>query len=183
MESKFNVGRDNRSEVVRWLAMAIVDRESANISFVIEQYGKSVYELQQCAEKLLKAFLLLNNCPIKKTHDIPFLMLEAVSIVPTIHTLRHIGVGAEEMAKFATCYRYPSSNGVDFSSEQEAQGATEFVTALYEYLGPLFGKAIIDDSLSYARVQSNPFHSDSIKDVIDFMLARHQSSGGSRPKG
>jgi len=171
-----------RDDIVRWLAMAFIDREAADLSIFIGQRGLAVYNLQQSAEKILKAFLFANNVAMKKTHDIPFLMLDAIAIDPKINNLRHVGVGAEEMAKFAMCYRYPNSKGIDSASEQETEGAIEFVDALYEHLKQVWGSDVIDDAVNHAQVHANPFESNDIIDILESLLADRKNQNKLSPK-
>jgi len=183
MASSSQVSERKRNDIVRWLAMSFADREGANLSLFVGQRGRAVYDLQQSAEKLLKAFLFANDFPVKKTHDIPFLMLDAVAIDPEINKIRHVGVGAEEMAKFALCYRYPNSRGIDTASEQEAAGAIDFVDSLYKYLEQVWGKDVIADAMEYARVHSNPFENCDIESILESLLANRGSRERPSQKG
>jgi len=171
MESKSNWNQRKRNEIIRWLALSAIDRESAGLEIYINQLGKAVYNLQQSAEKLLKAFLFANDLPVKKTHDIPSLILDAVAADVNIHKLRDVGVGAEDMAKFATCYRYPNSSGIDFAQTKETEGAVEFVDSLYRYLKPFFGDEIVEEALAYGKVPVNPFEEDLAGNIVETLFA------------
>jgi HEPN domain-containing protein len=58
-----------------WISFAKRDLESAK--FLINMYPRPIeiicYHCQQSAEKYLKAFLILQNQPIRKTHDLVLL--------------------------------------------------------------------------------------------------------------
>jgi len=183
MESKSNWSKTKRNEIMRWIAIASIDRETAKIAILINQTGKAVYDLQQSAEKLLKAFLFANDIPVKKTHDIQNLILLAIDADPTIQKIHAVGVGADEMAKFATFYRYPNVEMIDFAESHETVGAIEFVDALYNHLKPFFGDEIIKDALAHGRLPVNPFEDDLTQDVIDNLFLNQKSGRSHRPGG
>jgi len=116
MVSKSQWTDDKRDEIVRWLAVAIKDRQSANALIGIHELENAIYHLQQSAEKLLKAFLYANDAAIKKTHSIDALMISATLIEPDFLKLTAKGMGSTEMSKMATYYRYPNLDGNDHSS-------------------------------------------------------------------
>ena len=64
----------------------------------------SIYHTQQCAEKALKAFLVFNNCPIRKTHDLIELVEECCEFDQDFSQLMQ---AASALNPFATDSRYP----------------------------------------------------------------------------
>ena len=69
---------DNNIEYSKWTKIADEDLESA--VFLTNKHPKPLeiicYHCQQCAEKYLKAFLILEGMKIPKTHDLNFLNKE-----------------------------------------------------------------------------------------------------------
>ncbi len=58
-----------------WLEKAEKDLVLAKSSLSLKFYDYATFHAQQCAEKALKAFLISNGRPIKRTHDIGELIL------------------------------------------------------------------------------------------------------------
>jgi len=164
MESKSSWNEDKIEEVVRWLAIAIEDRESAWLVFEAGRLRNAVYSLQQASEKILKAFLVANNVKVDKTHNIDALLLDGVVFDIALAKFRKIGVGSTRMTAFATDYRYPNQSKKDFLDVIEVVEAAEFADAVYVHLKPFFGEDILGMALQHAGVKENPFERDGNKD-------------------
>jgi HEPN domain-containing protein len=68
----------------------------------------AVYHCQQAAEKAFKAFLVLNERNIDKTHDLGLLVKRCSEIDVAFDALRD---DADLLSPFATLYRYPGLQG------------------------------------------------------------------------
>jgi len=182
MDSKSQWTDDKRDEIVRWLAVALKDRQSSNTLIGVHELENAVYFLQQSSEKLLKAFLYANDATIKKTHSIDALVISAALIDPKFLQLSSKGMGSTEISKMATYYRYPNLDGNDHSSLEEVSAAIEFTNAVFARLEPFFGDDIWDRALLHARQKSNPFKTTvpaPPKDDDAFSKSKHTN----RPKG
>ena len=70
----------------------------------LSRLGASAYHVQQAAEKLIKALLVLAGGPFRRTHDLDDLASRLLPIYPQFarqaETVRHLSV-------WGTAYRYP----------------------------------------------------------------------------
>ena len=87
-----------------WVEFAIYDLSSAKNLIEGKIYITAVYHCQQCAEKILKAFLAFHKQKIKKTHDLIALIDLCNVFDKTFATLSEI---AGNLKPFATEFRYP----------------------------------------------------------------------------
>jgi len=157
MDSKSKWTDDKRNEIVRWLAVAIKDRQSSNTLIGSHELENAVYFLQQSSEKLLKSFLYANDVAITKTHSIDALIISAGLIDPEFLKLALKGMGSTKLSKMATYYRYPNMDGNDHSSIDEISAAIEFANAVFIHLEPFFGDEIWERALLHAKQRNNPF--------------------------
>jgi len=181
MESKSNWTDDKLEKIIRWLAIAIEDRDSAYLVFEGGRLRNTVYNLQQSAEKLLKAFLVANDAEVEKTHNIDSLLLAGVEFDIGLARFKKFGIGTTRMTAFATEYRYPNQDKKDFLDLVEVIDAAEFTDALYAYLKPFFGEEIWEKSLHHAGLKDNPFERNSMQAVAMHDENRHKrytSKGG-----
>ncbi len=65
----------------------------------------STFHAQQAVEKYLKAFLVENNKPYPRTHDIRLLVKECMNIVQYL-----LDIHVDKLTIYATEYRYPEIN-------------------------------------------------------------------------
>jgi len=64
------------------------------------------FHAQQCAEKVLKAFLTLRQVRFERYHDLSYLIDLCVPLDPGFERLR---AGADELTPYAVEYRYPDA--------------------------------------------------------------------------
>ncbi len=87
-----------------WVEFANFDLISAKELINVKIYITAVYHCQQCAEKILKAFLAFHNQKIKKTHDL-------VALVDLCSAFDNSFIKLTETAgrlkPFAIEFRYP----------------------------------------------------------------------------
>lgn len=97
---------DRRSLVQNWLTKAQHDLAAARkLAGGPDPYlDTAVYHCQQAAEKCLKGFLVFHDHRIQKTHDIRFLLHEALPFEAGFSAWME---AAELLTPFATAYRYP----------------------------------------------------------------------------
>ena len=69
---------ENRIEARRWLAIVDVAAAGARLS----RLGASAYHVQQAAEKLIKALLVLSGEPFRRTHDLDDIVSRLLPIYP-----------------------------------------------------------------------------------------------------
>jgi len=79
-------------------------------------YDAVCFHTQQCAEKYLKACLQEADISFRKTHDLSELPDSALSIDPTLESLRP---DLNSLSAFAVEYRYPGESA-DLDEAQEA---------------------------------------------------------------
>lgn len=91
-----------------WIAFAEDDLKAANILFKSEEVllNAVLFHSQQCAEKALKAYLVCNAIPFKKTHDLAYLVNCCSTFDLTFDTLL---ANATNLTPYATESRYPDS--------------------------------------------------------------------------
>jgi len=107
----------------RWIAIADRDLAAAN-KLLEESPDIAAYHLQQATEKYLKAFLSLQGVSLKKSHDVSALLLNCIAIDQSFTSLAGVG-DAAEMTAFATKYRYPNEEEVEFPTADEIASAQE----------------------------------------------------------
>jgi HEPN domain-containing protein len=96
---------EHRLEARRWLAIVEEDIDVAIAAARLSRLGASAYHVQQAAEKLLKALLVLAAEPFRRTHDLDDLAARLVPVYPQFsqqaEAVRHLSV-------WGIAYRYPS---------------------------------------------------------------------------
>lgn len=120
-----------------WLWFAEVDLMAAQDLLTSRRpnVGPIVYHAQQCAEKALKAYLVLIENDVPFTHDLVTLLLACSKYDPEFRQLRTI---ATELSPFATKSRYPDDHfswpdlSVAKYSVKQAEELFNFVSAKLE---------------------------------------------------
>jgi HEPN domain-containing protein len=94
----------NRIEASRWLAIVEEDIDVAIAAASLSRLGASAYHVQQAAEKLLKALLVLAGEPFRRTHDLDDLAARLLPVYPQFaeqaEAVRHLSI-------WGIAYRYP----------------------------------------------------------------------------
>lgn len=121
-----------RRKAGQWLAFAEEDLRLAQHALTLTTgvpYRLVAYHAQQCAEKSLKAFLVLHRIDFPYTHNISRLLELCHDVASWGDTL----LDAEELSVYAVTTRYP---GVDEEvTEQEALRAIELGALVREVVG------------------------------------------------
>lgn len=108
----------------RWFSIANRDLNAAR-KLQTEAPDISAYHIQQAAEKYLKGFLVLHGQPLKKPHDISALLLKCILIDDDFKSLALSGE-PEQLTNYASKYRYPNEEEVDFPPPEDLCAAMIF---------------------------------------------------------
>lgn len=94
--------------------------------------GPALYHCQQCAEKALKAFLLLNDIEFEKTHNLSVLIELCADRNIGFHGLADY---AESLTPYATLYRYPDE--VETAEIGQAEQALEMARKIFGFISAI----------------------------------------------
>jgi HEPN domain-containing protein len=114
----------NKDIAFRWIWKA--DRDFLVAAQLDDSFSDmAAYHYQQAAEKYLKAFLSFHQVGLKKTHNIGTLALQASNIDPAFTKLVTVA-DVDAITEFATLFRYPNEEEIDFPDPVELQEAKMF---------------------------------------------------------
>lgn len=117
------------AEPVAWLRRARQDLEAAQFLHANRKAAAVVaVQLQQAAEKALKALLLAHDRPVRRTHDLELLLVDAVEIVPELGRFADF---CEKATAFYGFERYPTPFGSAID-EEDLDEALREAAALVE---------------------------------------------------
>ena len=131
---------DSKDELVKnWLIKAQRDLLAAQkLSSGSDIYSDiAIYHCQQCAEKALKGFLVLQGQTFPRTHDVRLLVQLAIAINPDFQ--RHQET-SELLTPYATEFRYPSN--VMQPTEEELKEAIERAEEIFNFITSLLSQQI-----------------------------------------
>ena len=119
--------------VAKWIAFA---KENLLVAQTIihEEYAPYhtvCFMCHSAAEKYLKAFLLLNDRPLKKTHDLSNLLDECLLVDSRLKMLYDY---CELLNNYAITGRYPEELSIETISETNANEAIDSVIVISEAL-------------------------------------------------
>ena len=118
----------NKDIAFRWIWKA--DRDFLLAAQLNESFSDmAAYHYQQAAEKYLKAFLSFHQVGLKKTHNIGTLTLQASNIDSAFTKLVTVA-DVDAITEFATLFRYPNEEEIDFPDPVELQEAKMFCQAV-----------------------------------------------------
>ena len=132
--------QENRAEAKRWLLIVEEDIDVAAAAARLARLGASALHLQQAAEKLIKALLVLAGEPFRRTHDLDDLASRLLPVYPQFaaqaEAVRHLSV-------WGVAYRYP---GLEDAPEplpdiEELERMTTMLTEFAVMVGNLVDKA------------------------------------------
>jgi len=109
----------------KWIEKADRDLLSAKKLFEENIYDYALFHAQQAVEKYLKAFLVSKNKPLRRTHDIGWLIEQCAEIDSDFSKLYDIG--ADELYPIGIEVRYPTSAEVLREEAKEAIDIAERV--------------------------------------------------------
>lgn len=119
-----------------WWLRAQKDLRSAQLNFDEDSAGQVeviCYDCQQACEKMLKAFLIKNGWSLAKTHDLDYLLQEAIKYLPEI--VRFESQISELNTLFMSSH-YPFDYA-DPIGDVEAQKSLEVSKTIRDLLHPL----------------------------------------------
>jgi HEPN domain-containing protein len=96
-----------------WQIIALEDLDSAKHLF-LRSFMTTLFHVQQCAEKALKAYIVLKKGSVARTHDLTRLVNICMEIDITFERLRSL---ATELNPYETEGRYPNKNFTKPSQE------------------------------------------------------------------
>ncbi len=97
-----------------WLLIAQEDLDSAKYLNTIP-FMTALFHIQQCAEKALKAYIILKRDFVIRTHDLVRLVDICIAIDQEFETLR---LFAAVLTPYQTAGRYPTSDFVRLSIKE-----------------------------------------------------------------
>ena len=105
-----------KAYIESWVNKAKHDMISAQRLLEIEPMilDTACFHCQQAVEKYLKAYLIYNELPIEKTHDIIFLLNQCANFDPIFATIDPLDINS-----YAVNGRYPDSNLMPEKEEAE----------------------------------------------------------------
>ncbi len=112
-----------------WLKIAVDDLASAKGLFKLELLGTSAYHCQQCAEKMLKAYLVYRKINVNKTHDLVSLTLQCKKFDQTFEKILY---DAKDLKPYTVAFRYPSE--YDIPDIEDMQSAIEKTIKIYNFV-------------------------------------------------
>jgi HEPN domain-containing protein len=116
--------------VVEWLAKADEDFGVAeHLARTTTFYASVVYNCQQSAEKVLKAYLVSRRVRPRRTHDLGELVDTCIPLDPSFSTIRQAGA---QLSPYAFLFRYPGSPPGPF--ESDAQEALRLVRQIRAFV-------------------------------------------------
>lgn len=120
-----------RSLVRNWIMKARRDLLSAKklVRGKEPYFDTAIYHCQQLVEKVVKGWLVYNDIPFEKTHDLRLLVTQASDIEPKFNAWLDV---AEQVSPYATAYRYPGE--VLEPTEEEYLQAFKAASAFYEFV-------------------------------------------------
>lgn len=113
-----------------WIAYATADielAEHAATTMFRPPHELICFHCQQCAEKMLKAFLVARGTTPQKTHDLALLLSECVRFNSEFLQVK---TQTARLKSFATETRYP--DGIDLT-EYEAKISIKLAREVYEF--------------------------------------------------
>jgi len=114
----------NKKTALRWIQIA--DRDLDVAKLLPEGHAdSSAYHFQQAAEKYLKGFLAAHQVPLRKSHNISTLLLEASKLDTEFLSLSS-EIDLDVITEFATHYRYPNEEEEEFPTQEELRQACSF---------------------------------------------------------
>jgi HEPN domain-containing protein len=131
---------DSKDELVKnWIIKAQRDLLAAHkLSSDSDIYSDiAIYHCQQCAEKALKGFLVLQGQTFPMTHDLRLLLQLTIAINPDFQ--RHQET-SELLTPYATEFRYPSD--VMQPTEEELKEAIEKAEEIFNFITSLLSQQI-----------------------------------------
>jgi len=95
-----------REESLQWLNRATRNVRAAKVLIEADASAEALFHCQQAVEKALKGFLVYNDKPFRKTHDIGDLRAMCLVIDDSLDSAL---AGTQELTQYAWRFRYPGA--------------------------------------------------------------------------
>ena len=95
---------ENRLEARRWLMIVEENIDVAIAAVRLPRLGAGAYHVQQAAEKLVKALLVLAAEPFRRTHDLDDLAARLLTVYPQFSRQAE---AVRPLSIWGIAYRYP----------------------------------------------------------------------------
>ena len=131
---------ETRRELLRsWLTKAANDLKSARVLSGDPEgpLDAAIYHCQQCAEKVVKAFLVFSGITPGKTHDIRRLVLEASAVEPRFEEVLSMAVA---LTPYAWEFRYPDDLSETYPTREEFDEAMHHAQTIFDFVIGLLPK-------------------------------------------
>ena len=122
----------NENTVHNWILKADNDLKAGSdeLATLNPATDTVCFHMQQCAEKLLKAYLICRDVEIRRTHDIAELVEKCISVDSEFARLLEAGV--DELTKYAVEIRYPDD--FYFPPVEEAEEAVRLARTVRDFV-------------------------------------------------
>jgi len=155
---------DCERDINEWIRIAWEDLDAASLLAQAPYLAPACYHCQQAVEKILKAYIIVKENSLTKTHDLVFLIKQCEK---HSHEFDKFEVACFELTQYATVTRYPATTALTI----------QIVERALKYTGE-----ILDFTMSklaqfgYEKSQQQP--SDSKKKLIDAIQYLSQKGAG-----
>jgi len=107
-------GKRDFGKIQDWLRIAKTDWQRANRNLKENDLVAAGFFLQQCAEKFLKAFLLLRGWELKKIHELDALLDEAIKHKRDLSSFYQL---CERVTGYYLAERYPDLEDLGLTAD------------------------------------------------------------------
>lgn len=122
----------NNTDLTRqWLIRSQRDFETAQTLGEHDLRDTAVYHCQQCAEKVIKAFLIFHGINFERTHDVETLIIHAAGVNSQFLSIQ---IDGGLLTPFATAFRYPTEPFFDSPSRVEFEVALAAMQHIYSFV-------------------------------------------------
>lgn len=118
-----------------WFRFAEYDLKSAEVLFKEEIFNEVCFHSQQCAEKVIKAFLVVHDRTVPKTHRLVDLLEEALKCDSRLERVREDCIVLDQ---YYIPTRYPDavigSKSLGLPSREDAEEAVRMAESIFQWI-------------------------------------------------
>ena len=125
---------DNHARLTRdWLTKAMHDLQNARIVGATPDgpLDTAIYHCQPAAEKSLKGWLTWRGIAVVKTHDLIWLIEDAIDDKPDFAKFEE---AADILTPYVSAFRYPGLTDDPMPSREEFDAALQHAQAIYDFV-------------------------------------------------
>src|SRR3989344_2516970 len=126
-----NSPRYSASEYKLWVKKARDDIRWTRHNLETKEYSGACFSSQQAAEKVLKAFLLSKQNPLRKIHDLAALLKACVAIDPAFNQIERL---VKKLFPYYATTRYPFDDELFFFDKVKAQDAYDAALKIVDFV-------------------------------------------------